>query len=91
MYVYNITQVYAFVFQKEEKLPLGAILHVKGINRETTREDIKERFIQEGLDVAYVDFNKDSDEAWIRLLGENSSKNVSVAKNLYLLIIIVTY
>ena len=56
---------------------MGAFLHLKGISGETTREDLKEKLIQEGLDVAFIDFNKGENEAWVRLLGENSSKNVS--------------
>ncbi|PSN54777.1 hypothetical protein C0J52_01995 [Blattella germanica] len=60
---------------KKEALALGAILHVKGLNEETTREDLKEKLVNEGLDVAYLDFDKGSDEAYVRLLGENSAKN----------------
>jgi hypothetical protein len=64
------------MLQKEE-LPKGAILHLKGINGETTRENIKETLLNEGLDVAFIDFNKGDGEAWVRLLGENSSKEVN--------------
>jgi hypothetical protein len=61
---------------QKEDLPKGAILHLKGINGETTRENIKEKLLNEGLDVAFIGFNKGDDDAWVRLLGENSAKEV---------------
>jgi hypothetical protein len=61
---------------QKESLPKGAILHLKGINGETTLEDIKETLLKEGLDVAYINFAKGNEEAWVRLLGENSAKEV---------------
>lgn len=61
--------------KKEEPLPLGAILHLKGFSGDTTREDVKEKLIKEGLDVAFIEFSKGENEAWVRLLGENSAKN----------------
>jgi hypothetical protein len=64
------------MLQKED-LPKGAVLHLKGINGETTWEDIKEKLLNEGLDVAFVGLKKGENEAWVRLLGENSSKEVS--------------
>jgi hypothetical protein len=32
--------------------------------------------VKEGLDVAFVTFTKGNEEAWVRLLGENSAKEV---------------
>lgn len=61
---------------QKNSLPKGAILHLKGINGETTLEDIKETLLKEGLDVAYINFAKGDEEAWVRLLGENSAKEV---------------
>lgn len=60
--------------QKKDTLPKGAILHLKGINGETTLENIRETLLNEGLDVAFVTFTKGDEEAWVRLLGENSAK-----------------
>jgi hypothetical protein len=60
----------------QESLPKGAILHLKGINGETALENIRETLLKEGLDVAFVNFTKGNEEAWIRLLGENSAKEV---------------
>jgi len=59
---------------QELNLPKGAILHLKGTNSDTTREIIKKTLVQEGLDVIFVQFC--NDEAWVRLQGENSSKEV---------------
>jgi hypothetical protein len=61
---------------QKESLPKGAILHLKGINDETTTENIREALLNEGLDVAFVNFAKGDEEAWVRLLGENSAKEV---------------
>jgi hypothetical protein len=62
---------------QKDSLPKGAILHLKGINGETALENIREMLLNEGLDVAYVTFAKGDEEAWVRLLGENSAKEVS--------------
>jgi lupus La protein len=59
---------------KELNLPKGAILHLKGTNSDTTREIIKKTLVQEGLDVVFVQFCNGCSEAWVRLQGENSSK-----------------
>jgi hypothetical protein len=61
---------------QKDSLPKGAILHVKGINCETSLENIRETLLKEGLDVAYVNFARGDEEAWVRLLGENSAKEV---------------
>jgi len=61
---------------QELNLPKGAILHLKGTNSDTTREIIKKTLVQEGLDVVYVQFGNGCSEAWVRLQGENSSKEV---------------
>jgi len=77
--VYPIT--YFVVIQgtllfQELNLPKGAILHLKGTNSDTTREIIKKTLVQEGLDVVFVQFCNGCSEAWVRLQGENSSKEV---------------
>lgn len=61
---------------QKDSLPKGAILYLKGINGETTLENIRETLLKEGLDVAFVTFSKGNEEAWVRLLGENSAKEV---------------
>lgn len=61
---------------QKDSLPKGAVLHLKGINGETTLENIKETLLQEGMAVAYIKFSKGDEEAWVRLLGENSAKEV---------------
>lgn len=59
---------------KELNLPKGAVLHLKGINSDTTREIIRKTLVEEGLDVVFVQFCPGCIEAWVRLQGENSSK-----------------
>jgi hypothetical protein len=77
--LYSIT--YFVVIQgtllfQELSLPKGAILHLKGTNSDTTRDIIKKTLVQEGLDVIFVQFCNGGSEAWVRLQGENSSKEV---------------
>lgn len=59
---------------KELNLPKGAVLHLKGINSDTTREIIRKTLVEEGLDVVFVQYCDGDSEAWVRLQGENSSK-----------------
>lgn len=59
---------------KELNLPKGAILHLKGTNTDTTRDIIKKTLVEDGLDVVFVQFCNGGSEAWVRLQGENSSK-----------------
>ena len=77
--LYSITYFVAIqgtlLFQ-ELTLPKGAILHLKGTNSDTTRDVIKKTLVQEGLDVVFVQFCNGGSEAWVRLQGENSSKEV---------------
>jgi hypothetical protein len=63
------------VFQ-ELNLPKGAVLHLQGTNSDTTREIIRKTLVEEGLDVVFVQFCTGCSEAWVRLQGENSSKEV---------------
>jgi hypothetical protein len=70
-----VTMQCTLLFQ-ELNLPKGAILHLKGTNSDTTWEIIKKTLVQEGLDVVYVQFGNGCSEAWVRLQGENSSKEV---------------
>jgi hypothetical protein len=65
----------ALLFQ-ELNLPKGAILHLKGTNTDTTRDIIKKTLVEDGLDVVFVQFCNGGSEAWVRLQGENSSKEV---------------
>jgi hypothetical protein len=65
----------ALLFQ-EINLPKGAVLHLQGTNSDTTRDMIKKTLVQEGLDVIFVQFCSGGSEAWVRLQGENSSKEV---------------
>jgi RNA binding motif. len=51
-------------------------LHLKGTNSDTTQEIIRKTLVQEGLDVVFVQFCNGCSEAWVRLQGENSSKEV---------------
>jgi len=66
---------------QELSLPKGAIMHLKGTNSDTTREMIKKTLVQEGLDVVFVQFCNGGSEAWVRLQGENSSKEVRDISN----------
>jgi hypothetical protein len=61
---------------QELNLPKGAILHLKGTNSDMTWEIIKKTLVEEGLDVVFVQFSDGCSEAWVRLQGENSSKEV---------------
>ncbi|WAR10418.1 LA-like protein [Mya arenaria] len=53
----------------------GAILHMKGFDDKTTREDIKNLLGDYGP-IAWVDFNKGDPEAWVRYDQENKATDV---------------
>lgn len=59
-------------YLKEQKI-LGAILHLKGINEEGTRENLKELF-DNFATIKYVDYNKGLPEAYLRFAKENDAK-----------------
>ncbi len=59
-------------FLKEQKV-LNAILHLKGLNSEGTRESIKELF-DNHAQVRFVDYNKGNPEAFVRFAKENDAK-----------------
>lgn len=59
----------------KEKLTLGAILHVKNIPEDSTRESLKELFDNYGK-VKYSDYSKGQTEAFIRFSEENKAKEV---------------
>lgn len=59
-------------FLKEQKV-LNAILHLKGLNSEGTREGIKELF-DNFAKVRFVDYNKGNPEAYVRFAEENNAK-----------------
>lgn len=65
--------------EPEIELPKGAVLFITEIKPEVTREVIKETL--EGLDgeVAFVDFKKGDERAYVRLSKENGAKDL-VAK-----------
>ncbi len=57
---------------KQQKV-LGAILHLKGLNSEATRENLKELFDNHAK-VRYVDYSKGEPEAYVRFAEENMAK-----------------
>lgn len=62
--------------EPEIELPKGAVLFITEIKPEVTRELIKE--VIEGLegDVAFVDFKKGDERAYVRLSKENGAKDL---------------
>jgi hypothetical protein len=52
---------------------LGAIIHLKNLNGEATRENIKELF-DNFATVRYIDYNKGLVEAYVRFTEENKAK-----------------
>ncbi|XP_052814595.1 lupus La protein homolog [Mya arenaria] len=59
----------------KNELTKGAILHMKGFDDKTTREDIKNLLGDYGP-IAWVDFNKGDPEAWVRYDQENKATDV---------------
>lgn len=59
-------------YLKQQKV-LGAIVNLKGLNGEATRENIKELFDNYAT-VRYIDFNKGQVEAYVRFAEENKAK-----------------
>ncbi len=59
-------------FLKQQKV-LGAIIHLKNLNGEATRENIKELF-DNFATVRYIDYNKGLVEAYVRFTEENKAK-----------------
>lgn len=53
-------------------ITLGTILHLKNMSEETEREDVKNYF-SDYATVAWVDFDKGDQEAWVRFDGENKA------------------
>ncbi|XP_046999533.1 la protein homolog [Schistocerca americana] len=60
----------------KKALPKGAILHLKGLTSDISREQINEKLSGYEADVAYISYDKGDEEGWIRLQGENSTKAV---------------
>lgn len=61
------------------ELPTGTVLHLTNIKTEcdVTREAIKEAFEKKfEADVAFVEFKKGDEEAWVRLSSENAAKEL---------------
>lgn len=59
-------------YLREQKIP-GAILHLKPMNDQATRENIKELF-DNFAPVRYIDFNKGEPEAYVRFHHANKAK-----------------
>lgn len=59
-------------YLREQKIP-GAILHLKPMNEQATRENIKELF-DNFAPVRYIDFNKGEPEAYVRFHHANKAK-----------------
>lgn len=60
----------------KKALPKGAILHLKGLTSDISREQISEKLSEYEADIAYISYDKGDEEGWIRLQGENSTKAV---------------
>lgn len=60
------------------ELPKGTILHITGIGKdsEVTRESLKEKCEASDAEVAFVEFKKGDEEAWIRLTNENAANEL---------------
>ncbi|KAL3856119.1 hypothetical protein ACJMK2_015312 [Sinanodonta woodiana] len=53
----------------------GAVLHLKGLKKETQRDDIK-NFFQDHGNVAWVNFNRGDEEAKVRFSEKNAAKEI---------------
>ncbi|KAF0289164.1 La [Amphibalanus amphitrite] len=64
--------------EKEEKVEhvLGAVLVLKGLKETTKWTSIKDRLVELGGDVAFVDFSPGDPEAYARLKAAGSAKDV---------------
>lgn len=68
--------------KEDAEFPRGTVIHLKGLKEsEISREDIKAAVEKLGIGVAFVDFSKGLDEAWLRL----DSKGAAIEVGLYLL------
>ncbi|KAL5005878.1 hypothetical protein ScPMuIL_017036 [Solemya velum] len=56
----------------KESVTLGAILHLTNFSKETEQPDVKNYF-QDFGEIAWVDFEKGDQEAWVRFKGANSA------------------
>lgn len=65
------------------ELPTGTVLHLTNIKTEcdVTREAIKEAFEKFEAEVAFVEFKKGDEEAWVRLSNENAAKELLAKLN----------
>lgn len=59
-------------YLKEQKVP-GAILHLKPMNEQATRENIKELF-DSFAKVRFIDFSKGDPEAYVRFQEADKAK-----------------
>ncbi|KAL2747572.1 la protein [Vespula maculifrons] len=57
-------------------LPKGAIIHMKGMPDDCTRDIIRTRFEEFEIPIAYIHFESGDKEAWIRFQEENAAKTI---------------
>ncbi|KAF7386024.1 hypothetical protein HZH66_011866 [Vespula vulgaris] len=57
-------------------LPKGAIIHMKGMPNDCTRDIIRTRFEEFEIPIAYIHFESGDKEAWIRFQEENAAKTI---------------
>ncbi|KAG6459201.1 hypothetical protein O3G_MSEX011255 [Manduca sexta] len=64
--------------EKEEfTLPTGTILHFTDCTEKTTREHVKDALTAIGGEIAYIDFKLGDTKGWVRLLKEDSAKELA--------------
>lgn len=63
--------------EEEKELPKNATLHIAKCPKGLTREMLKEKVEGLGVTVAFVDYNKGDEQAWVRLHEEGSATKVS--------------
>lgn len=62
--------------EKVFTLPVGTLLKLESISKDTTRETIKSAIIELGGDVSYVEFSTGDEMAVVRLKAENAAKEL---------------
>ncbi|KAL7294630.1 hypothetical protein TKK_0011934 [Trichogramma kaykai] len=58
------------------KIPTGSILKITDIKEDITRENMKEKLAEMNLEVAYIDYKTGDGLGYLRLVGENSAKEL---------------
>lgn len=60
--------------EEDNEFPRGSVVQLKGLgNSDVSREDLKAAVQKLGVGVAFVDFSKGQDEAWLRLDSEGAA------------------